>query len=161
VTTEKLSIERLRPCVNPACTSYTVTESGICPKCRRFGYVLPVAIEPEVPAFAVTRSSNPADTHVPESDIQKGGDALLERQGWFVARTGQRKSKGVQDAGVPDSIAMKPGYGVLFVEYKRPVGGVQSEEQHIFEEHCIAAGVRYWLISQVEQLHTRLAALQA
>lgn len=163
MSTEKLAIERLRPCVNPACNSYTVTESGICPKCRRTGYVLPVAIEPEVKRFvgAATRSSKIGDEHVPESDVQKKCIGLLQRQGWFVAKVGQHKSKGVQDPGISDCIAMKPGYGVIFIEYKRPVGGTQSEEQHTFEEHCIAAGVRYWLISQVEQLHTKLAALTA
>ena len=33
--------------------------------------MLPIAIEPEVPAYAVTRSSKPGDEHVPESDVQK------------------------------------------------------------------------------------------
>jgi hypothetical protein len=121
--------------------------------------MLPVFVEPEVQRRGATRSNNPADTHVPETDIQKRGDALLERQGWFVARTGQRKSRGVQDAGISDTIALHPDFGLAFDEYKRPVGGVQSEEQHTFKEHCVAAGVRYWLISQIEQLHTRLAAL--
>lgn len=161
MSTEKLAIERLRPCVNPACNSYTVTETGICPKCRRTGYVLPVYVEPEVTIRGKTRSSNPKDTHVPETDVQKKCIGLLQRQGWSARKVGQHKSKGVQDPGISDIIALKPGYGVLFIECKRPVGGMQSEEQRTFEQDCIAAGIRYWYVSQVEQLHTLLASITA
>lgn len=159
MTIETFDGARMRPCVNPACGRHTVLDTGICPRCRDAGYVMPVAIESEVKTFHVTRSSKPGDENVPESDVQKACIGLFERQGWTVRRVGQRNAKGTMDSGYPDATAMKPRWGLIFAEFKKPVGGAQSAEQWEFEQDCIAAGVRYWLISSVEQLHGKLAAL--
>lgn len=51
------------------------------------------------------------------------------------------KAMGVKE-GVSDTIYVKEGK-VLFIEFKKPRGGKQSEKQKDFEYHVIACGFKY------------------
>ena len=94
----------------------------------------------------------------PERVIQKLGIDLLRRTGWTVWRVGQYNARRTQDAGVPDVIAAK-GQHLIFVEFKRASGGVQSDDQKKFEDAAVSAGVPYYLISDVQVLAGLLANL--
>ena len=94
----------------------------------------------------------------PERVIQKLGIDLLRRCGWTVWRVGQYNARRTQDAGVPDVIAAK-GTHLVFVEFKRASGGVQSDAQKAFGDAAVSAGVPYYLISDVQVLAQCLASL--
>ena len=57
-----------------------------------------------------------------------------------------------------DVIAAK-GPHLVFVEFKRASGGVQSQAQKKFEDAAVSAGVPYYLISDVQVLAQCLANL--
>ena len=91
----------------------------------------------------------------PERVIQARGIDLLRRTGWRVWRVGQYNARRTQDAGVPDVIAAKDTH-LVFIEFKRAHGGVQSDAQKAFEDAATTAGVPYWLISDVQVLADKL-----
>lgn len=91
----------------------------------------------------------------------------LITQLFFMVKNDGRKSKwqGQKDkdrglrAGVPDMILSIPmgGYHGLYIEYKKPKGGVQSPDQKCFEDIAKQHGYRYEIIKtkqDFEQLIT-------
>ncbi|HXE84102.1 MAG TPA: hypothetical protein VN513_12305 [Gemmatimonadales bacterium] len=105
-----------------------------------------------------------------EAQVQREIVNALKLAGWSVWRIGQRNAKGTQDAGVPDIFATNgpiiqktdSGYilsfmgGGVFIEVKRPVGGVQSEAQKVFERACRGCGQRYILARSVDDIRDLL-----
>lgn len=140
-------------CSAPGCRHATAELSGVCSSCRRAGYRKAVVADPRT---KYTHSSVPGDADVLEATVQQAAIKLLHMHGWKTWRIGQYNAERTQDDGPSDVIAMKPGAGVLFVECKRPVGGVQSPAQVEFEAACRAAGVPYLLVSQMEHLRSHL-----
>lgn len=57
-------------------------------------------------------------------------------------------------AGVPDRIVLLPGGIVMFVEMKRPKGGVLSERQKWWRDRLHLLGFDYCVIWSQEQLDT-------
>lgn len=55
-------------------------------------------------------------------------------------------------AGVPDRIVLLPGGRIIFVEMKRPKGGILSERQKYWAKKLIDLGFRYWTIWDFEEL---------
>lgn len=63
-------------------------------------------------------------------------------------------------AGVPDRIVLLPGGKVIFVELKRPKGGVLSERQKVWAKRLIDLGFDHWVIWDHEDLQLfRLSCL--
>lgn len=55
-------------------------------------------------------------------------------------------------AGVPDRIVLLPGGRVVFVETKRPRGGVLSSRQKWWAKKLIDLGFQYWTIWDFAEL---------
>lgn len=55
-------------------------------------------------------------------------------------------------AGVPDRIILLPGGRVVFVETKRPKGGVLSERQKWWGKRLVDLGFEYWTIWDFDEL---------
>lgn len=55
-------------------------------------------------------------------------------------------------AGVPDRIVLLPGGRIIFVELKRPKGGVLSERQKVWAKKLIDLGFQYEQIWDFEDL---------
>lgn len=55
-------------------------------------------------------------------------------------------------AGVPDRIVLMPGGRVVFVETKRPKGGVLSNRQKWWGKKLVDLGFQYWVIWDFEEL---------
>ena len=55
-------------------------------------------------------------------------------------------------AGVPDRIVLLPGGRIIFVELKRPKGGVLSERQKWWGRKLNSLGFKYWSIWDFEDL---------
>ena len=56
-------------------------------------------------------------------------------------------------AGVPDRIVLLPGGKVIFVELKRPKGGVISSRQRWWANKLKALGFQHFYIYKQEDLH--------
>ena len=66
-----------------------------------------------------------------------------------VLRAVQTGTKGMGDI----SFVMTDGSGrTAYLETKRPVGGVQSQDQKDFEAMCIKWGIPYYMVSSVNDL---------
>lgn len=101
---------------------------------------------------------DPAQRAVSEATEQRRILELLWADGWSTWRIGQQDARGTQDPGVPDVYALHPRHGALWIEAKRPHGGVQSAAQRAFESACEAAGVRY-VVGALPQVEDYLAQL--
>ena len=55
-------------------------------------------------------------------------------------------------AGVPDRIVLLPGGRIIFVELKRPKGGVLSTRQKWWRRKIIELGFHHWVIWDAENL---------
>jgi hypothetical protein len=55
-------------------------------------------------------------------------------------------------AGVPDRIVLLPGGRIVFVELKRPKGGVLSERQKWWRRKLIELGFHHWVIWDMTNL---------
>lgn len=55
-------------------------------------------------------------------------------------------------AGVPDRIVLLPGGRIIFVETKRPKGGVLSTRQKWWGKKLIDLDFHYWVIWDIEEL---------
>lgn len=55
-------------------------------------------------------------------------------------------------AGVPDRIVLLPVGQIIFVELKRPKGGVLSSRQKWWAKKLADLGFQYWVIWNVEEL---------
>ena len=55
-------------------------------------------------------------------------------------------------AGVPDRIVLLPGARIVFVELKRPAGGVLSERQKWWAKKLVDLGFQHWTIWDFEEL---------
>jgi hypothetical protein len=55
-------------------------------------------------------------------------------------------------AGVPDRIVLLPGGKIIFVELKRPSGGVLSDRQKWWAKKLIDMDFSHWLIWSFEDL---------
>lgn len=104
------------------------------------------------PLAAAARTFAPDERQVSEATRQEEIRQALIAAGWRTWRIGQRNARGTQDAGVPDLYALHPQHGALWVEAKRPNGGMLSRSQLEFREACIEAGVPYVRASQVTDL---------
>lgn len=84
-----------------------------------------------------------------EKDIEaKLRKAVERRGGWCLKWTCPGW------AGVPDRICLFPGGRVVFVETKRPKGGVLSARQKWWRKTLQALGFRYWVIWEPVNLTT-------
>ena len=107
--------------------------------------------------LARTTSDDPAEAHVLEATRQAEGIRAMEATGWRIFRVGQYNAERTMDSGPSDTICFHEARRLFaFVEWKRPVGGVQSEDQAEFQRLCEVVGVPYVLasrVSDVENLH--------
>src|SRR6185437_13127056 len=101
-----------------------------------------------------------------EAQVQREIVNALKLAGWSVWRIGQRDARKTQDPGVPDLYAMRSaawratqtaylsvhGAGHVFIEVKRPVGGVQSPEQREFQSLAKMCGQPYILARSVDDI---------
>ena len=55
-------------------------------------------------------------------------------------------------AGVPDRIVLLPGGKIVFVELKRPRGGVLSSRQIWWTKKLVGLGFHHWVIWDFEEL---------
>lgn len=55
-------------------------------------------------------------------------------------------------AGVPDRIVLLPGGRIVFVELKRPKGGVLSDRQKWWRRKLIELGFHHWVIWDMTNL---------
>lgn len=55
-------------------------------------------------------------------------------------------------AGVPDRIVLLPGGRIVFVEMKRPRGGVLSSRQLWWRKKIIALGFHHWVLWDLAEL---------
>ena len=55
-------------------------------------------------------------------------------------------------AGVPDRIVLLPGGRIIFVELKRPKGGVLSSRQKWWAKKLIDLGFPHWVVWDFEDL---------
>lgn len=109
-----------------------------CSACREAAPASPVALVTEE---GRVRTADPARADVPESEEQEAIRAELLADGWEVWRVGQRDARGTQDPGVSDLFAVHRARRLLvFVEVKRPDGGVESEPQAAFGAAVKAVG---------------------
>jgi len=104
--------------------------------------------------------------HRSEASVQREIVNALKLAGWSVWRIGQRDARKTQDPGVPDLYAMRSaawratqtaylsvhGAGHVFIEVKRPVGGVQSPEQREFQSLAKMCGQPYILARSVDDI---------
>src|SRR6185312_1672006 len=108
--------------------------------------------------------------HRSEASVQREIVNALKLAGWSVWRIGQRDARKTQDPGVPDLYAMRacqfdPKANVyrriaqvlahplaIWIEVKRPVGGVQSPEQREFQSLASLCGQRYILARSVDDI---------
>lgn len=84
-----------------------------------------------------------------EKEIEKKLRKIVERHGGKCLKwvcPGWR--------GVPDRIVLMPGGRVMFVETKRPKGGVYSALQDKWRDWLHDLGFSYWRIENTEQLVT-------
>jgi Holliday junction resolvase len=159
MTTVDSSALHARRCAVSTCAYWTNHESGVCPRCRERGLGQPATLTAPDNHDA-NRALPVPDLDLLEADVQRACIETLELCGWKVYRVGQYNAERTQDAGVSDLIALKPGEGVVFVEVKRSRGGVQSEEQRMFEFACRAAGVPYILTNDAHHLFATLVELK-
>ncbi|HXU23549.1 MAG TPA: hypothetical protein VN697_05920 [Tepidiformaceae bacterium] len=101
-----------------------------------------------------------------EAQVQREIVNALKLAGWAVWRIGQRDARKTQDPGVPDLYAMRAGFWSnpraradvyhaprsVWIEVKRPVGGVQSDAQRRFEASCAATFQTYILARSVDDI---------
>src|SRR6185312_2876249 len=101
-----------------------------------------------------------------EAQVQREIVNALKLAGWSVWRIGQRDARKTQDPGVPDLYAMRAGFWSnpraradvyhaprsVWIEVKRPVGGVQSDAQRRFEASCAATFQTYILARSVDDI---------
>ena len=85
---------------------------------------------------------------ITEKDVRRVCRDYLLIKGWFVFHLLQ----GIGCyPGLSDMVAIKEGR-VLFIEYKRPGRGKQSEKQKIFQADIERAGGEYILVEGLEDL---------
>jgi hypothetical protein len=161
MTTVDASTLHARRCASPRCGSWTNHESGICPRCRERGFTPP----PPPPTAALKELVRSDGQDKLESEVQTECIEVLELCGYTVSRVGQYNAERTQDAGFPDLTGLKaaepPAHGLVFVECKRSTGGVQSDEQHEFQQRCIAADIPYILTNSPHHLFARLVEMNA
>ena len=85
---------------------------------------------------------------ITERDIPRVCKDYLEIKGWFVFHLLQ--GLGCYP-GLTDIVAIKDGR-VLFIEYKKPSRGKQTEKQKIFQADIERAGGEYILVKSLEDL---------
>ena len=83
-----------------------------------------------------------------ENDIKKQVKDYLTFTGWFHFHL---MAGSLSYPGLPDRIAVKDGK-VLFIEIKKPSGGVQSAYQKEFQRQIEAHGGEYLLIHNLDEL---------
>jgi hypothetical protein len=85
---------------------------------------------------------------ISENEIKHQVKQYLDLKGWFnfhlLAGMGCYP-------GLPDRIAIKNGR-TLFLEIKKPIGGIHRDNQKIFQENIERAGEEYFLIRNLEDL---------
>lgn len=82
-----------------------------------------------------------------EKDIEKKLTSVVRRRGGLCL-----KWVCPGWAGVPDRIVLLPGGRIIFVELKRPKGGVLSERQKWWAKKLIDLDFQYWTIWDFEEL---------
>lgn len=95
-----------------------------------------------------------------ETDVQTACIKTMQLLGWTVYRIGQYNAARTQDAGPSDLIGFHPECGVAFAEIKRSKGGVQSDDQRLFQAACESAGARYILTNDAHHLFAQLVQLK-
>ena len=88
------------------------------------------------------------DNHIPHwrNNVLHGLFRGFKEKALRAVQTG---TKGMGDI----SFVMTDGSGrTAFVETKRPVGGVQSQDQKDFEAMCIKYGIPYFIVSYIVDL---------
>ena len=85
---------------------------------------------------------------ITESDVRKVCKDYLQFKGWFVFHLLQ--GLGCYP-GLTDMVAVKDGR-VLFIEYKKPGKGKQTEKQKVFQADIKAHGGEYILAECLEDL---------
>lgn len=97
-----------------------------------------------------------------ENDVVWNCCVWLNSNGWFAWRNNSAgvfdKSRGAYRKpppfcidGVSDVVAMRDG-DVVFIEAKSPKGGSQRSSQKLFEKQCVRHGVKYILVSSMEEM---------
>lgn len=85
---------------------------------------------------------------ISEKDIKRQVKQYLNLKGWFnfhlLAGMGAYP-------GLPDRIAIKDGR-TLFLEIKKPIGGIHRDNQKLFQENIERAGEEYVLVKCLEDL---------
>jgi hypothetical protein len=85
---------------------------------------------------------------ISESDVKRQVKDYLNLKGWFnfhlLAGMGAYP-------GLPDRVAIKNGR-TLFLEIKKPIGGIHRDSQKIFQKNIERAGEEYCLIKCLEDL---------
>lgn len=82
-----------------------------------------------------------------EKDIERALGRKVKKHGGYCLKW---VSPG--QAGVPDRIVVLPGGRVVFVETKRPKGGILSERQKVWGKRLVDLGFQYWTIWDFEEL---------
>jgi len=129
---------------------------------------IPSPLEPSKPAKGTrtrirresgrTPPCTSQERHRSEASVQREIVNALKLAGWSVWRIGQRDARKTQDPGVPDLYALKPlrpkstSPWAAWIEVKRPVGGVQSDDQREFQKLCDAACETYILARSVDDI---------
>ncbi len=85
---------------------------------------------------------------ISESDVRRVCKDYLQIKGWFVFHLLQ--GLGCYP-GLADMVAIKDGR-VLFIELKRPVGGIHRKPQKKFKSDIERAGGEYILVDCLEDL---------
>lgn len=114
----------------------------------------------QVPSTRTTGTS--AERDVLEADVSAVCDGYLELHGWTVYRIGISEAGRVyQTPGIPDRLAVHMAtQRWAWIEYKRPVGGEQSEAQVEYARLCRIMGWTYLIVTRladVEALHREAA----
>ena len=82
-----------------------------------------------------------------EAAIERKLVELVERQGGYCPKW---TSPG--NAGVPDRICLLPGGVIIFVELKRPSGGVTSSRQKGWAKRLTRLGFKHYFIKDEQGL---------
>lgn len=113
------------------------------------------------PKVKVTKSRD-------EDQVKSACLTYLEKRGWesFTLYTGgiplpsgKRAPNPVK--GIPDTILYHPGLGkIVWLEYKRTVGGIVSDHQQQWHDRLRAGGHTVWLVNSLDSLKHHLTTLE-
>jgi hypothetical protein len=96
-----------------------------------------------------------------EKDLAQRLDADLRDLGFHVSTTSQLRASR-QTIGMPDRWIMHPRWRLYaWLEYKRPQGGIVSQDQTAWHAIATAAGVPCFVVANATDLVLALRALGA